>query len=272
MVRKWKKSLTVALFTLISLTSLPNRANAQGEEHLMINHSQWDRLLHIYVSDHQDGVNRFDYAAVTATDRAALDAYLAMLEMIAISKASRAAQMAYWINFYNALTVKVILDHYPVQSIRQIKNGLFSFGPWKVKRVTVEGRLLSLDEMEHDILRPQFRDPRIHYAVNCASWSCPNLMAEAYTAENLDQQLDDGARAYVNHLRGVQINKAGRLVLSSIYNWYKADFGHDDDHVLDHIRHYASPRLLQTLKGRSLIDGYDYDWTLNAPDRNKGDY
>ncbi len=262
-------ALTVAL--VVALGCLQH-AKAQNSGVFNVDHQPWDRILTTYVSGHKDGVNRFDYQAVTAQDRKALNAYLDMLSSQPVSAADRDQQMAYWINFYNALTVKVILDNYPVKSIREIKNGFFSFGPWKVKRVTVEGAAISLDDIEHQILRPQFRDPRIHYAVNCASWGCPNLLGRAFTAANLEVMLEQGARDYINHERGVAVSQAGRLILSSIYDWFKADFGHDDEKVLAHIRRYAGPELLARLDGRSKIDGYDYDWTLNAPDRNKGDY
>ncbi|MEN8723411.1 MAG: DUF547 domain-containing protein [Alphaproteobacteria bacterium] len=263
----WAMSCLMMVFIGLSAP-----VQAQNSAEFSADHSPWGQLLGTYVSAHKDGVNRFDYGAVTTQDRATLDAYLEMLASKPVSKAARGQQMAFWINLYNALTVQVILDNYPVDSIRQITNGFLSFGPWKVKRITVEGQQLSLDAIEHDILRPQFRDPRIHYAVNCASWGCPNLQQQAFTADNLELLLDQGARAYINHERGVTISDAGRLIVSSIYDWFKADFGHDDDQVLGHIRTYADAALLDALSGHDAIDGYEYDWTLNAPDRNKGDY
>ena len=173
-------------------------------------------------------------------------------------------QRAFWINLYNALTIDVVLDHYPVETIRDISlgGGLFAVGPWKKALATVEGRKLSLDNIEHDILRKLWRDPRVHYAVNCASISCPNLLAEAFTGAKLDRMLTQGARAYVNHRRGVNAS-GGRLRLSSIYDWYAKDFGSGDAEVIAHVSAYAEPALKQQLAGIRTIAGYDYDWSLN---------
>lgn len=234
-------------------------------------HAPWDRLLGTYVSRGEDGVNRFDYKAVTAPDRAALQTYLATLQTTQVSTLSRDAQMAFWINLYNALTVKVVLDAYPVGSIREIRNGLISIGPWKKERVRVEGRDMSLNDIEHDTLRAQWTDPRIHYAVNCASWSCPDLQNTAFTADNLDALLDQAARAYINHPRGAWFEGDG-LHVSSIFKWYKADFGGTDQAVIAHLKQYAEADLRARLDQTDEIEGTDYDWTLNEPGKGKGDW
>ena len=141
----------------------------------MIDHSAWNRFLHSYVQIGTDGIARIPYARVAASDRGALSADLARLSSLPISRYSRREQFAFWVDLYNALTVQVVLDHYPVSSIRDlsISPGLFSFGPWGKKLIAVEGEALSLDDIEHRILRPIWRDPRIHYAVNCAALGCP---------------------------------------------------------------------------------------------------
>ncbi len=202
------------------------------------------------------------YAHVSDADRKRLDRYIDDLTALAISAYSRDEQRAYWINLYNALTVQVILDHYPVKSIRQIKPNLFSVGPWRKKLITVEGEQLSLDDIEHRILRPIWRDPRLHYAVNCAAIGCPNLQTEAYTAANADTLLDRGARAYVNNPRGVAFRN-GRLIVSSIYEWFQEDFGNSDEGVIGHLRRYAEPPLAARLNGTKRIAGDGYDWALN---------
>ncbi|NIO40956.1 MAG: DUF547 domain-containing protein, partial [Burkholderiales bacterium] len=163
-----------------------------------IDHGRWDHFLKTYVSAFPDGVNRLAYARVSETDRKRLDRYIDDLVALPISAYSRNDQRAYWINLYNALTVQLILDHYPVKSIRHIKPHPFAIGPWRKKLITVEGERLSLDDIEHRILRPIWRDPRLHYAVNCAAIGCPNLQTEAYTASNADTLLDRGAKTYVN--------------------------------------------------------------------------
>ncbi len=177
---------------------------------------------------------------------------------------NRSEQFAYWINLYNALTVKVVMDHYPVKSIRKINisPGWFSWGPWGKKLAIVEGERVSLDDIEHRILRPIWRDPMVHYAVNCASLGCPNLASVPYTAENAERLLDEGARNYINNRRGVSVSERG-LIVSSIYRWFIEDFGGTDQSVIEHLKKYAAPDLAARLEGRVRIDGGHYDWTLN---------
>jgi Protein of unknown function, DUF547 len=157
-----------------------------------------------------------------------------------------------------------------VKSIKDISlgGGLLTFvtgGPWKAKIVKVSGIRLSLDDIEHVILRSLFKDPRVHYAVNCASFSCPNLLRDAFTATKLSDQLDGAAKAYVNSPRGIRV-EGGKVIVSSIYSWYSVDFegfGGTELGVLEHLRHYAEPALRQTLEGVMKIDSYEYDWSLN---------
>ncbi|MFQ5783796.1 MAG: DUF547 domain-containing protein [Alphaproteobacteria bacterium] len=232
-----------------------------------IDHDAWDGFLKRDVVTSGDGVNRLAYARVSAADRKALDDYIARLAATPISVYDRAEQLAYWINLYNALTVWVVLDHYPVRSIRDIdiSPGLFSDGPWGRKLVTVEGEKLSLDDIEHRILRPIWRDPRIHYAVNCASIGCPNERREAFTAANADALLTQAARDYVNHPRGAAVS-GRRLTVSSLYRWYREDFGGSDAGVIAHLRAYADPDLKAALDGVERIADDDYDWALNDAD------
>lgn len=234
-----------------------------------VDHSAYADLLERYLTRHPDGVNRVRYAALRAEGPAALQAYVDQLQAVDPDGLNRAEQMAYWINFYNALTLSVVVEHYPVASIRDINisPGLFSRGPWRKKLVTVNGEVLSLDDIEHRILRPIWQDARIHYAVNCASIGCPNLQPEPFTANNLERLLEAGADAYVNHPRGVA--KVARtflpdqLTASSIYDWFKADFGDSDAGVLAHLRCYARGETAALLAGVETIDAYRYDWSLN---------
>jgi hypothetical protein len=161
-----------------------------------VDHAAWDRFLADYLVPGDDGVNRFAYARAKASGRALLDSYIASLEAVRVSRLERGEQRAYWINLYNAVTTRIVLDHYPVKSIRDISlgPGLFSFGPWDAKVVAVEGERLSLNDIEHGILRPIWHDPRLHYALNCASISCPSLPTTAFTAANTERLLDAGAR------------------------------------------------------------------------------
>lgn len=230
----------------------------------VIDHSAWDRWLARYVIRDLNGVNRVAYAAVGEEGRRELDRYIDRLAAVAISCYRRDEQLAYWINLYNALTVRVVLHHYPVGSIRDIRisPGLFAVGPWGAKLVTVEGERLSLDDIEHRILRPIWRDPRLHYAVNCAFVGCPDLQREAYSGAHVEGQLDAAARNYVNSWRGASFEDDG-LYVSSLYKWYAADFGGSEAGVLAHLRRYATGDTAARLAHTSHIAGYRYDWDLN---------
>lgn len=230
-----------------------------------VDHSAWDKFLKTYIpASSTDGINRLAYGKVTPADRQALNAYVERLAQTAVSRLNRAEQQAYWTNLYNALTVKVILDHYPVKSIRDIKisPGLFAAGPWGKKLIKVEGEEIALDDIEHRILRPIWRDPRVHYAVNCASIGCPNLARDAYTPANMNKLLDDGAKAYVNHPRGLRVD-GNKVITSSIYDWFQEDFGGNAAGVFAHMKKYAGPELAQRLASATRIDSHDYDWGLN---------
>ena len=243
-----------------------SRAVADGKvgEPMTVNHLAWQAILSRYVAASADGINLFAYGKVSAADRRALKAYLNHLESTRASTLSRDEQMAFWINLYNALTIDVVLDHYPVDSIKDISigGGLFSSGPWKKELVTVEGRRLSLDNIEHDILRKEWQDPRVHYAVNCASMSCPNLQDRAFSGADLDEMLNRGAVAYVNHPRGVRV-AGGKVYMSQIFSWYRRDFGATDADIIRHVSQYANPALRSSLATIKTISGYDYDWSLN---------
>lgn len=231
---------------------------------LSVDHGAWDAFLSAYVSEGADGVNRVAYARVGAAGRQALAGYLGRLAAVPVGRLTRDAQRAFWINLYNALTVKVVLDHYPVKSIRDIdiSPGLFSDGPWGRKLIDVDGAAISLDDIEHRILRPIWKDARIHYALNCASVGCPQLQPTAFTAVNAEALLDRAARQYVNHPRGVVV-AGGRLVVSSLYKWYAADFGGGDGAIIAHLKRYAEPALKAKLDGvRDIADDH-YDWALN---------
>jgi hypothetical protein len=230
-----------------------------------IDHAQWSRLLAAYRSEGPDGIARFAYASVSAADRAALQAYLASLQTVAPRTLARPQQKAYWINLYNAATVETVLSRYPVASIRDIRTspGLFAAGPWGAKILRVENQALSLDDLEHRILRPLWQDARIHYALNCAALGCPDLGAEAFEAEKLEAQLDAAARRFVASPRGVRVGPRG-LVLSSIYDWFKEDFGADAAGLRAHLLGYANGETRAALERGAPIISYSYDWALNA--------
>ena len=231
-----------------------------------IDHAKWRRFLGTYlVTGHSSGVNLLRYGNVKPEDRKTLESYVDELQAVQVTRLNRAEQKAYWINFYNALTIKVILDHYPVESITDIdiSPGLFSNGPWKAKLVVVEGEKISLDDIEHRILRPIWQDSRVHYAVNCASIGCPNLQPEPFTAENMEKLLEKAAREYIRHPRGARFVDDDQLVVSSIYDWFQVDFDGSEQGVLRHLARYADPAVAGRLKRFDGDIDYEYDWRLN---------
>lgn len=239
-------------------------AHVAGSERA-VDHDPWDAILAEVVNLGDDGVARVDYPALTGDSlRGQLDGYIAQLASTPVSELDRAEQQAYWINLYNALTLQVMRDHYPVDSIQDvdISPGLFSSGPWGAELIAVEDEILTLDDIEHRILRPLWRDPRIHYAVNCASIGCPNLQGRAWRAATLDADLEAAATAYVNHDRGFTVDD-GDLLVSSIYDWFIADFGGNDEGVLRHLAQYASPDRQAILQSARRISDHRYDWALN---------
>lgn len=226
-------------------------------------HAAFDVLVQAHVKPDAQGYNRVDYRALKANGQGALKAYIATLQDARPSSMSIAEAQAYWINLYNAKTLDVVLDPYPVTSIKKIKlggGGLFGSGPWSKKLMTVEDVDLSLDDVEHRIVRPLFDDPMSHYGLNCASYSCPNLMTRAYTAGNIRQLLNQSAVEYVNHPRGVSV-EARRIVASKIYSWYAGDFG-GRRQLKSHWGNFARSDHGAAIKAAS-IGRFVYDWSLN---------
>jgi hypothetical protein len=258
-----RRTLLVVAFAAMVTPAAAQQAAADPD-------AVYDALLKRYVVIGQDGVNRVRYGdwRANAADRKALDDYILELSARRPSAMPRDEAYAYWGNLYNAVTLKVILDRYPVASIRDIRSDSWFdlkawTGPWRQPRVTVEGKRLSLDNIEHDIMRPTFKDPRVHYIVNCASYGCPNLMNRVWRAKTLEADLEAGAKAFVNHPRGVTVLPSGGLRVSSIYKWFIEDFGGNDAGIVAHLRQYAAPKLAQQLAASPRIVEDDYDWTLN---------
>lgn len=233
-----------------------------------IDHSAWDRFLkQIVVAAHPSGINRVRYQTAAPEDIKTLKAYLQSMQGVAISNYNRAAQKAYWINVYNAVTVELILSRFPVASIRDINisPGFLARGPWGAKLFSVEEEKLSLDDIEHRILRPIWKDNRTHYALNYASLGSPNLQPTAFTSDNTDALLEKGAREFINHPRGVDIQN-NRLQVSSLYIWFQEDFGRGAEGLMEHWQKYANPKLAEALEKYSGGLAHGYDWRLNGAD------
>ncbi len=226
-------------------------------------HAAWNSLLRRYVSD-----DLVDYAALKR-GRPELDAYLRSLESVDRSELEewpRPDQLAFWINAYNAYTVKLVLDHYPLRSIRSI--GLLPGAAFRRKFIPLErvaGGKLSLDDIEHRILRERFRQPRIHFAIVCASRSCPVLRNEAYQGRDLDAQLDDAARSFIRDPTRNRYDPASRtLALSSIFKWFRGDFEAAAGTLPAFVARYADePTAEELRRGGVRIEFLDYDWSLN---------
>lgn len=229
-----------------------------------VSHSAFNTLVARRARNSRDGIVRVDYAGwrASAADRSALKAYIASLTRLDPMSLTRPEQFAFWANLYNAVTIDVVLDAWPVRSIRDIRSGIIA-GPWKRDLVTISGVRLSLDDMEHNILRRAWREPRVHYAVNCASYSCPNLPLRALSGATLEADLEAGARAYINTPRAVRF-EGNVLVVSSIYRWYGADFGGTDASVIAHLARYANEPLRSRLQAATRIGRHTYDWSLNS--------
>jgi len=281
--------LTLLLFCFLTITTVAAWAAPQAElwprweahnagSITTVDHSDWATFLARYlVTDHNSGVNLVRYGDVAEGSRNALNSYISELEATAVSGLNRNEQMAYWLNMYNAVTVRLILDHYPVESIRDIKisGPVFNRHPWDAKLVTVEGEQLSLNDIEHRIIRPIWQDARIHYAVNCAAFGCPNLQPVPFSGENYSEQFDAAAHEFINHRRGARF-EGDRLHASSIFTWYETDFRlprsseGDIAGVVAHMLEYAESDLAEHLRSYQATEfrprpRYDYDWALNEP-------
>ena len=228
-----------------------------------VDHSAWDGFLKKYITTDGSGVNRVAYGRVSGGDKAALGNYLKALQATDVTGLNRNEQFAFWVNLYNASTVSVALNNYPIKSIRDVKKGVLDFlGPFNDKVATVNGKKLTLNDIESGIVRPLWKDPRLHYAFNCAAISCPNLGKTAFKGDVLDKQLNTAASRFVNNARGIRFS-GGKATASKIYFWYEGDFGGSHKSIINHMKKYASGDLKTKLASISKIDKFEYDWTLN---------
>ena len=219
-------------------------------------HGVWDELLQRY--NHQGMV---DYGGLKK-EEARLDAYLDLLAGVDPQSLDRDEQFAFYVNAYNAWPVKLILTGYPgIKSIKDFSR-LFT-SVWKKKFITINGEIVSLDHIEHDILRPRFKDPRVHFAVNCASKSCPALYKEAFTGTHLQVQLEDAARQFINDVRFNRL-EGGTLYVSRIFKWFNEDFNRD---IAGFVEQYAASGLKTSIAANRenlKVKYLDYDWSLNG--------
>lgn len=230
---------------------------------VVLDHDDWTQFLRRYLQIDDNGVALVRYDEISEADRGKLRDYIAWLSSLDFAGLHRDEQLAAWINLYNAATVEVILQNYPVESIRDITDGLLSFGPWGKDVVTIDGQSLSLDDIEHGILRPIWQDPRIHFVVNCASIGCPNLGHSAYDGHDIDERMERATHVYINNRPGADLDLQGRLVVSGLFDWYDDDFGRNEEEIIDFIRGHAVEPLTGLMSGVTEIEDYRYDWALN---------
>ncbi|MEY3368504.1 MAG: hypothetical protein RI973_1659 [Bacteroidota bacterium] len=232
------------LALLATATAQHNTATQQAQA--APSHNIWDALLRKYVNSK----GQINYKGLKK-EQQKLQSYLSLLQNAPPQgNWSRAEKMTYWINAYNAFTVKLILDNYPLTSIMKLDNGK----TWDVKRIRIGNVNYSLNDIEHEQIRKQFKDARIHFAVNCAAKSCPPLLNRAWTATNLEADLENQTRAFVNDPRANQIS-AKQASLSKIFEWYATDFGN----LTDFLNRYSKVKI----SGKTSIRYMEYDWSLN---------
>jgi hypothetical protein len=208
-------------------------------------HQAWDDLLKLYV----DRRGRVNYNRLKSNE-AALDSYLATLaQATPTTDWTRNEGLTYWINAYNAFTFKLILNNYPVASITDLDGG----DPWKVKWIKLGDKTYSLNNIEHDIIRPNYQDPRIHFAVVCAAKSCPPLLNRAFRPGSLDEQLDRVTRTFINN--SLFNSVTGDVKVSKIFDWYQEDFGD--------VKAYLNKYLDKPIPQDQEIGYKPYDWSLN---------
>lgn len=209
-------------------------------------HETWDALLKKHVS----ATGQVNYKGIKA-EKSKLEDYLKILSTNAPEESwSKAEQMAFWINAYNAFTIKLIVDSYPIASITNLHAGK----PWDQKWIKIGSKTYSLNNIENDILRPQFKDARIHFAVNCAAKSCPPLLNAAWTAANLNSNLDAQAKKFINNPAFNKLSEK-KVEVSKIFEWYAADFGK----LIDFLNKYATTKV----SAKAKVSYLEYDWGLN---------
>ncbi len=262
---------TITILLVLMLNTTLNAApeawdiwdESDEESTEMIDHQTYAEILQRYLNnEHESGINRFAYKKVSPEDKDKLNNYIAELTAIDIREYNKDEQMAYWINLYNALTIEVILRKKPLFSILTTGNGLLSKGPWDDVVATIDDVELTLNDIEHRILRPIWNDYRIHFAVNCASIGCPNLQGVPFLAKTLETQLEQGANDYLNHPRGLKF-KGDKLHLSEIFNWYAEDFGNNQTEILATLAKYVDEMTAEKLRSYKGKISYSYDWGLN---------
>lgn len=252
----------IRLSLLVLMLALPVDLHAADCLKMDHAHGAWNSLLQSWVSD-----GRVDYTGLKKSAHAPLEAYLDKLSATCAPdyvKWSREQRLAFWINAYNAFTVKLIIDHHPISSIRKI--GFLPGAAFRRRFIPMpglKGATISLNDIENDTIRADFSEPRIHFALVCASLGCPALRKDAYRASDLDRQLDEQARLFLNDTNKNHFDpQTNTLYLSPIFKWFRADFEAADGSVAAYVARYLSdPRISEP---GVKIAYTEYDWSLNG--------
>ena len=209
-------------------------------------YKSWDTFLKKYVSTSGD----VDYKSIKANKKELEAITKAFSETSVLTSWSKNDQLAFWINAYNVFTIDLVVNHHPIKSIQNLDGGK----TWDVKRIAIGGKKYSLNNIENDIIRPQFKDARIHFAVNCAAKSCPPILNSAFFGKTLDEQLDAVTKKFISNTKYQNIT-SGKMTLSKIFDWYKVDFGD----IFTFINKYSTIKVNKN----TAIVYKDYDWSLN---------
>ena len=246
---------SILIFSILVLVGTCT-GNAQVSDSQPVSHEKWDILVKQYVN--KEG--NVDYQGFVDAEEQ-LQEYLDLLSSHHPNTTNwnREQRLAYWINAYNAFTVKLIVDNYPVESIRDIKKGLPMINSvWDIKFIEIEGEKYDLNNIEHDVLRKEFDEPRIHFAINCASVSCPVLRNEAYSAHNIDQQLAEQTSLFLSDA-SKNIISQDKLQLSKIFSWFKGDFTQNGS-----LTDFIDSNTSLDINNDAEVSFLDYDWSLNG--------
>ncbi|MEM6286529.1 MAG: DUF547 domain-containing protein [Bacteroidota bacterium] len=242
----------------------PIEAAGPVERPASVDHAPFTAVL----QQHVDAAGHVDYAALAA-DPAGLDAYLGRLAASDPSGLPEDDRLAFYLNAYNAFTLRLVADNYPIESVLDVVGGPFIpsvNSPFSVSFAVIGGEEVSLDDIEHGIIREEYDEPRIHFALVCAAISCPPLRREAYVGDRLDAQLDDQARTFLANADKNRVDvEAGTASFSKIFDWFKDDFGGSDDDLQRFMARYYDGEARRQLEAAALDVSYGpYDWSLNA--------
>ncbi len=229
-----------------------------------VNYESYEKFLSSSMIRGGDGVSRLHIGQINNSDRRLLNESLSAMMRAQPSTLNPDAAKAYWINLYNLLVINILLENWPVNDIRTAEGGstlIPASQIWNTDRIIVQGVELSLDDIEHKILRSYFRDPRIHFALALHTFSSPYPLNRPYRGTTIDSDLDEAGRKYVNRI-GIVRTRTDGLILPTILRWYQEDFGNNEAEAILFLNHFAEGKTAAILKGKTEIGAYEYDWKL----------